>query len=172
MRPHESIFKKTPAHYTYHTLVATATECPLCFWLLKWLDSFSNGPKAKFAETGRVRATLHIGEYEHEEREFDQTYPEGSGQLRIYAELWTNPSTESVASFVILLRALVKGSNGYEAVVRYANDLFRQDTYTRQHKASSNNHARSVMLDANTGLAASMHGEPHVVSSAPCPPGM
>jgi len=124
VRPRESISNKTPAHYTHHTLITTARECPICFWLLKWLDSFSDGFKAEVAKTGYVLATLHIGEYVHEERNFEQEDPEDSGQLRIDAELWTHQSTRFVASFVILLRALVKGSNGYEAVIRYANDLF------------------------------------------------
>jgi len=126
VRPHESIREKTPAHYTHHTLVATATECPLCFWILRWLNSFSNGPKAEVAETGHVLATLHVGEYDEEEY-FDQTHPELpdlSGTLRIDIELRRNQSNKPVASFVLFLRALIKGSNGYEAVINDVNDLF------------------------------------------------
>ena len=126
VRPHESVLDKSPVHYTYHNLVNTATECPLCFWILKWLDSFRDGPKAELAETGEVRATLHPGEYEDEEDEYDQENPEVSGTLRIGIELWSIQSTKLVASFALLLRGLIKGSNGYQAVTQMCNDLFRR----------------------------------------------
>jgi len=127
-RPHETILDKTPARYTYATLVATARECPLCFWIFKWLGSSSSGPETDVAKNGHVLATLHSGEYD-EEVDCHGHLVQNFDTLRMDIELWPQHSTDFVASFRIILRALVKGSNGYEAVIRYANDLFAGHVY-------------------------------------------
>ncbi|KAI4675352.1 uncharacterized protein J4E84_010094 [Alternaria hordeiaustralica] len=89
-------------------LVATAKECPLCFWILRWLGSFDDESKKEAAETGYVLATLYNGEFDHEELDCDGNLVEEFDTLRLDIELWPNESTDYAAIFRIVLRALAK----------------------------------------------------------------